>query len=66
MLKHKFGTGDRVLARPNSENPNLRPGIYTILRVLPLAGRGFQYRAKNVTDTHERVLDEALLRHANA
>lgn len=66
MLKHKFATGDRVLALPNPENANVRPGIYTILRVLPLAGSGLQYRAKNVTDTHERVLDEALLRPANA
>jgi hypothetical protein len=65
MIKHKFATGDRVLAMPDASNTNIRPGIYTILKVLPIAGRGCQYRAKNVTDTHERVLDEALLRPAN-
>ena len=66
MLKHKFAAGDRVLALPDAENANVRPGIYTIVKVLPVAGRGCQYRAKNVTDTHERVLDETLLRPANA
>lgn len=62
MLKHKFAQGDRVMALPDASNANVRPGIYTIVKVLPEAGRGAQYRAKNVTDTHERVLDEALLR----
>lgn len=66
MQKHKFATGDRVLAMPDADNANVRPGIYTILKVLPLAGRGLQYRAKHITDTHERVLDETLLRSADA
>jgi hypothetical protein len=66
MEKHKFATGDRVLALPDADNPNVRAGVYTIIKALPLAGRGLQYRAKNVTDTHERVLDEALLRPADA
>jgi hypothetical protein len=62
MTKHKFATGDRVLAMADSNNANMRPGVYTIVKVLPVAGRGCQYRAKNVADTHERVLDETLLR----
>jgi len=66
MLKHKFATGDRVLAMPGSSYSNLRPGVYTILRLLPVVGHGCQYRAKNVTDTYDRVLDEAMLRLANA
>jgi hypothetical protein len=66
MLKHRYVTGDRVLVMPGSDNPNVRAGIYTIVKALPLAGRGLQYRAKNATDTHERVLDEALLQAANA
>ena len=65
MAKHKFSTGDRVLALPDSSNGNARPGIYTIVKALPVAGRGYQYRAKSAFDTHERVLDEALLRPAN-
>jgi hypothetical protein len=66
MLKHKYVTGDRVMVMPDTDNPNVRAGIYTIVKVLPVAGRGLQYRAKNVTDTHERVLDEALLRPVTA
>lgn len=65
MVTHKFRAGDRVLALPDAANANIRPGIYTITKVLPVAGFGCQYRAKNDTDTHERVLDEALLRPAN-
>jgi hypothetical protein len=65
VTKHKFGAGDRVLALPDAANANVRPGIYTIIKVLPVAGFGCQYRAKNATDTHERVLDEVLLRPAD-
>ena len=66
MIKHKFAKGDRVLARPDASNANMRPGVYTIVSVLPVAGRGCQYRAKSVMDTHERVLDETLLQPADA
>lgn len=65
MTKHKFAKGDRVAARADSSNTNVRPGIYTIVKVLPITGHGCQYRAKNVMDTHERVLDEILLRRAD-
>ena len=62
MLKHKYAVGDRVIVVLNSDNENIRPGVYTILQVLPVAGYGCQYRAKHAADTHERVLDESLLR----
>lgn len=65
MMKHRFAQGDRVLAVSDPSNPNIRPGIYTILKVLPVAGFGCQYRAKNAVDTHERVLDESMLRPAD-
>jgi hypothetical protein len=64
MVKHKYAAGDRVVAVANAANANIRPGVYTIVRVLPVAGRGCQYRAKNALDGHERVLDEDLLRRA--
>ena len=62
MLKHKYAVGDRVMVLPNSGKENIRPGGYTILKVLPVAGYGCQYRAEHAVDTHERVLDEGLLR----
>jgi hypothetical protein len=65
MPKHKFAAGDRVVAAVNRPNENIRPGVYTIVKTMPFAGRGFQYRAKNALDGHERVLDEDLLRPAN-
>lgn len=62
MTKHKFKTGDKVRVLPDPSNTNAAAGLYTILKVLPVAGRGCQYRAKSTTDTYERVLDESLLR----
>jgi hypothetical protein len=65
VIKHKFRTGDRVRVLPDPANANGPTGLYTILKLLPVAGRGCQYRAKGVTDTYERVLDESLLRAAD-
>jgi hypothetical protein len=66
MLKHKYAAGDRVIAVGGAAIQNIRPGVYTIVRALPVDGRSCQYRARNAFDTHERVLDENLLRRANA
>lgn len=65
MPKHKYAAGDRVVVVADRSNENVRPGIYRIVKVLPVTDRGCQYRAKHAVDTHERVLDEDLLRSAN-
>ncbi|MEG3806673.1 hypothetical protein DBT53_002705 [Aerococcus mictus] len=31
---------------------------YTVVRLLPSEGLGYQYRVKNVTDGHERIVRE--------
>ncbi len=62
MSVHKFSAGDRVSFLPGRFDTNVRPGIYTIVRTLPVASQGCQYRVKNVQDDHERVIDEAQLR----
>jgi hypothetical protein len=62
MVKHKFTTGERVAVVLDRNNPNVRPGLYTVVRALPLAGSGPQYRVKHVLDSHERVIDKAQLR----
>ena len=64
MVKHKFIKGDRVAVVPDRDNPNVRLGTYTVVRALPLAGSGPQYRVKHALDSHERVVDEAQLRAA--
>lgn len=66
MAKHKFAVGDRVEVQLSSINFNVRPGIYTIVRTMPVTNQGCQYRAKNAFDSHERVLDEAQLRAVTA
>lgn len=62
MRTHKFSVGDRVAFEARKFDTNVRPGIYTIVRKLPVTGEGCQYRVKNALDSHERVLDEAQLR----
>jgi hypothetical protein len=49
---------------PDRINNNVRPGLYIIVRTLPVTNQGCQYRAKSALDNHERVLDEAQLRAA--
>jgi len=61
---HRFTAGDRVAVLPDRANLNMRPGIYTITRVLPPTTQGIQYRARNELDAHDRVLDDAILRAA--
>jgi hypothetical protein len=64
MVKHKFTKGDRVAVVVDKSNTNVRPGLYTVVRVLPFVGHGPQYRVKHTLDSHERVIDEAQPRAA--
>ena len=64
MTEYKFAVGDKVALMTNSSNINVRPGIYTIVRRMPVTQIGCQYRAKSALDNHERVVDEAQLRRA--
>ena len=59
MQAAKFSVGDRVVIGTNRDNPNQRPGAYKIVRTMPFdRNYGFQYRAKSLLDSHERVLGE--------
>lgn len=64
MAQHKFTIGDRVMLLPNRHNAHARPGLYTIVRAMPVTSEGCQSRAKSALDNHERVLDENQLRAA--
>ena len=64
MSEHKFQIGDRVVFLPGRFDSNVRPGVYTIVRTLPVTTGGCQYRVKSALDNHERVLDEVQLRAA--
>ena len=64
MVKHKYATGARVEVVSDRDNPNVRPGLYTVVRALPFVGHGPQYRVKHALDSHERVVDEAQIRAA--
>jgi hypothetical protein len=62
MAEHKFGVGDRVEVLSHLNTPNLRSGIYTVVRIMPMSSQGRQYRVKNAMDSHEKVLNEAQIR----
>jgi hypothetical protein len=64
LVDYKFAAGDKVALMTNSSNVNVRPGIYTIVRRMPVTQIGCQYRAQSALDNHERVVDEVQLRRA--
>ncbi len=58
----RFSVGDRVSLGVSGQDRTRTPGIYIITRILPLErARGFQYRARNEADPHERAFDEGEL-----
>jgi hypothetical protein len=62
MQTRIFGKGDRVVVISNDATRNIRSGVYTIVQLLPFSDQGFEYRAKNPLDFHDRVLAERMLR----
>ena len=65
MNLHRYVVGDRVgFVSAGSVDGNVRRGLYTVVRLLPAADQGPQYRVKSDLDVHERVVDEAQLRPA--
>lgn len=58
MVARRFAEGDRVVVVGGEANKHRRPGIYTIVRLMPLSQNGFQYRVKAALDMHERVMDD--------
>ncbi len=61
MPKPKFSAGERVEVASGRLNENIRPGVYTVLRVLPVTNEGLQYRVKSALDTFDRIINEERL-----
>jgi hypothetical protein len=61
MSQHKFRVGQAVEFSPDPGVDRLSRGRYTIVRLLPLEGNTPQYRIKNATDGHERMVRESQL-----
>ena len=66
MAHHKFKVGQTVHLMPNRLERHVPAGNYTIQRLLPVEGRNLFYRVKHTQDGHERVVNEAQLRPAEA
>jgi hypothetical protein len=58
MLQHKFRVGQGVDFSPSRGIDHRSKGRYTIVRLLPIEGNTPQYRIKNNTDGHERMVLE--------
>ncbi len=61
MAAHRYAVGDRVELRARSITDKLAKGIYTIERLLPNEATDREYRVRNSTDGHERVVQESSL-----
>jgi hypothetical protein len=61
MAEHKYRVGQMVQFMPARGVEQSAKGRYTIVRLLPLEGNTPQYRIKNKTDGHERMVREAEL-----
>jgi hypothetical protein len=58
---HRFQAGDLVMLLDNDPTQGAQPGIYRIVRPLPVTDRGLQYRARRDGDDFDVVLNEAPL-----
>jgi hypothetical protein len=58
MNGHKFKIGETVEFHPGGSYLAKTRGQYEVVRLLPSEGEGFQYRVKNITDGHERIVRE--------
>ena len=58
-VRHKFAVGEKVEFLPGRNDLHVPPGLYTIVRQLPVEANDCQYRVKNVRDGHERVMRES-------
>ncbi len=61
MAAHRYAIGDRVELQPGPYDGNVPRGTYTILRLLPNESIDREYRVKNASDGHERVVQESRL-----
>ena len=63
MQKHRFEIGETVEFTAGGSYPPAARGLYKVLRQLPAEGDGYQYRVKNLSDGHERMVREGQLDH---
>jgi len=61
MVRHKFAVGQKVEFLPARNELHVPPGVYTIVRQLPVEANDCQYRVKNARDGHERIMRESQL-----
>jgi hypothetical protein len=66
MTGPKFGVGQAVSFHPGVGAPQQVRGRYTVVRLLPSAPHGRQYRVRSERDGHERVVLESQLAAAGA
>ena len=59
MPAHKFQVGEIVHLSPARNVPG---GPYEVIRQLPERGGELEYRIKNMSEPHERVVPESELR----
>lgn len=61
MASHKFIVGQEVEFLRGRADFHVPPGIYTVVRQLPIEANDCQYQVKNARDGHQRVVRESQL-----
>jgi len=62
MAEHCFVLGQEVELVEGHRHSRSQAGPYTVLRLLPGAAEGREYRIKHIRDGHERMVIETQLR----
>ena len=62
MASHLYAIGEQVAFQPGRLDGAVPRGTYTVVRRLPSETPDHQYRVRNTTDNHERVVRESQLR----
>jgi hypothetical protein len=65
MVQPKFAVGQSVEFLPSRMDMHVPRGLYTIVRQLPVESSERQYRVKNASDGHERIMRESQLAPGN-
>lgn len=61
ITPHRFALGDLVALVEHDPTQGAQPGVYQIVRPLPVTDRGLQYRARRQGDDFDVVLNESTL-----
>jgi hypothetical protein len=55
---HKFAADDRVVIHIIGTQASVRPGLYVVVKPLPMAATGPVYQVRSALDEYDAVIEE--------